>query len=338
MHILHTADPGTLWTTRDANTKELKVDLFSASITPMEPAGGIASSADDMAKWLKLHMRNGQTPDGAAIINEKHMRDMHTAHMLLPPEFAGGRQNFFQPQFPESAALVGYGYGWFTSVYRGRQVVSHGGSLFAYRSNLAFLPDDDVGVFVSSTGPARYLSSQQLFYYITDLLLDLDPWLNTSTVCTFPAPWNSDDQRSSPSGPSPVPGALENSDLFVGQYGNLLFGDVEILHNGTGQLSLKFQRLVANLYKTDNDSLLLAEAIGPLSFLSHVGNTTEYMRITFSDSSPRADGKYQELQMHDVARVPLTFRRDVKFSDPVPDKVKNAGGETPLWKLLSQDV
>nr|KAG5699667.1 hypothetical protein BaRGS_005115 [Batillaria attramentaria] len=87
----------------------------------------------------------------------------------------------------------------------GRQVVSHGGSLFAYRSNLAFLPDDDVGVFVSSTGPARYLSSQQLFYYITDLLLDLDPWLNTSTVCTFPAPWNRDDQRSSPSGPSPVP-------------------------------------------------------------------------------------------------------------------------------------
>jgi CubicO group peptidase (beta-lactamase class C family) len=37
-------------------------------MTPLEPAGAIMSSANDMAQWMRFNLRNGTTDNGHQLI------------------------------------------------------------------------------------------------------------------------------------------------------------------------------------------------------------------------------------------------------------------------------
>ena len=40
-------------------------------ITPLEPAGGMLSSAVDMATWIRFNLDYGRTKDGQQLVNEQ---------------------------------------------------------------------------------------------------------------------------------------------------------------------------------------------------------------------------------------------------------------------------
>ena len=80
-------------------------------ITPQEAAGAIASSADDMAKWLLLHANKGKTPGGAVLLNETRMREMFSPHISLPSSFSS-LFNVWKPDFPVTFDTHSYGYGY----------------------------------------------------------------------------------------------------------------------------------------------------------------------------------------------------------------------------------
>ena len=76
-----------------------------------------------MAKWLRMHINKGKTPEGAQVLDEQRLREMYkavvpSADIPLLPDF------IHKPLFPESFAYVGYGLGWFTNEYRGRNLES----------------------------------------------------------------------------------------------------------------------------------------------------------------------------------------------------------------------
>lgn len=97
---------------------------------PLAPAGTIASSAGDMARFMIAHMRDGGD-DSPQILQEETARRMRE---LL---------------FTHDEALEGMAYGFMRMTYNGEQIVHHGGDTRLFHSFLVMLPERKTGFFVS---------------------------------------------------------------------------------------------------------------------------------------------------------------------------------------------
>lgn len=129
----------------------------------MGAAGGIISSVHDMLKWLDLQLHNGIM--GTDTFFTKGLQTtMWTPHVSFPVndrsrEWFGGR-NF-----------NGYGLGWGTSEYFGRQMLSHTGGYDGMYSAVTLLPGENIGIVVLTNtmdGIGTWLS-----YEIIDRMLGL---------------------------------------------------------------------------------------------------------------------------------------------------------------------
>lgn len=117
------------------NGRQVTVPLFRN--TPiLNPAGGVYSTADDLANWMLVHLSGGELR-GRRMIQAATLADIHRTHM---PIGASVRDPEFVP--------IGYGLGWFTDIYRGRPMVEHGGNLPGVSTLVALLPAERLGVTV----------------------------------------------------------------------------------------------------------------------------------------------------------------------------------------------
>jgi CubicO group peptidase (beta-lactamase class C family) len=99
---------------------------FNYSIVPARPAGGVWTSDGDLIRYVQLELALGKLPDG---------RQMVSAQNLLArraPQIAVGEDET-------------YGMGLIVDRKYGIPVVSHGGSMAGFKSNLYFLPDFGIG-------------------------------------------------------------------------------------------------------------------------------------------------------------------------------------------------
>jgi CubicO group peptidase (beta-lactamase class C family) len=108
----------------------------------MSPAGGISSSAADMAKWVRVLLGGGALPDGTRLFSERTARELAALVTPIPigtppAELAALRRNF-----------NGYALGLNVHDYRGRKVVTHTGGLSGYVSKVTMLPELGLGVVV----------------------------------------------------------------------------------------------------------------------------------------------------------------------------------------------
>ncbi|BBJ95749.1 serine hydrolase [Xanthomonas campestris pv. campestris] len=106
-------------------------------------AGGVYSSAHDMALWMNVQLAGGALADGTPLFSAKRQREMWS--MITPisvpepavPELAAARPNF-----------AGYGEGWSLSDYRGHRLVWHTGGWPGMVSRLTLVPEQKLGVVV----------------------------------------------------------------------------------------------------------------------------------------------------------------------------------------------
>ena len=106
------------------------------------PAGGINSSAEDMAKWLRLLLNEGRLPDGSQLISAATWRQISTPvtpepNNPAPPELPALRTNF-----------RGYALGLEARDFKGLKVLTHTGGLPGYLSRVLMIPDLKLGVAV----------------------------------------------------------------------------------------------------------------------------------------------------------------------------------------------
>jgi hypothetical protein len=95
------------------------------------PAGSVAATATDMAKFMIAHLANGAAPGGNRILEEATAVKMH------------GRIFGHDPRIP------GFAYGFYEQSSHGLRIIGHGGDTQWFHSNLALIPSEQVGVFVS---------------------------------------------------------------------------------------------------------------------------------------------------------------------------------------------
>ena len=128
-------------------TPHAPIDGKVRPIAPFEsdntnPAGGINSSAEDMAKWIRVQLSGGKLADGSRLFSPATARQLATIVTPIPindppAELAPLKANF-----------RGYALGLDIRDFRGHKLVMHSGGLPGYVSRVAMIPDANVGVVV----------------------------------------------------------------------------------------------------------------------------------------------------------------------------------------------
>ena len=132
------------------------------------PAGGINSSADDMAKWLRVQLSGGRLADGGRLFSPATARELTSIVTPLrvadpPPELPPLKNDF-----------RGYALGFDIRDYRGRKAVMHTGGLPGYVSRVIMIPDARLGVAVL-TNQESTDAFDAIAFHVVDHYLDAAP-------------------------------------------------------------------------------------------------------------------------------------------------------------------
>lgn len=110
----------------------------------MTAAGGIISSAADLAQWLRLQLNEGQLDD-LALWTASEAWKMWTLHNPLPFDASASTNT-------SDISIAGAGLGWMVSNYEGHFRVQHGGAYDGMFSHTIMAPKAKLGVVVLSNG------------------------------------------------------------------------------------------------------------------------------------------------------------------------------------------
>ena len=132
------------------------------------PVGGTLAALDDMAAYVRLHLRGGVSVSGRRVVSSANLAECWKPHIALP----------LDPVFDPDAVSAGYGMGWIRRRYRdGSSLVWHNGGIDGFTTLIGFVPERDIGLVVLNNmnpGPTG-----SLFYlYVLNLLLSQRLGLN----------------------------------------------------------------------------------------------------------------------------------------------------------------
>lgn len=101
------------------------------------PSSTLNSSVVDMSRWILVNLNRGEL-DGRRILS------MDSHNLLWTPTVQIPSDQFVFPNRSE------YGLGWYIGEYVGHRIVSHGGRDTGFTSLVLLLPDDEIGLVVTS--------------------------------------------------------------------------------------------------------------------------------------------------------------------------------------------
>ena len=219
------------------------------------PAGGVNSNAEDMAKWMMTLLARGRLADGSRLFSDDTYRQLTTLVTPMPfrdppPDLAALRSNF-----------RGYALGLGVSDYRGKKVLSHTGGLPGYVSKVFMVPELNFGVTVL-TNQESGEAFESIVYYVADHYFGATgtDWLavfkklSEGQQASFDeAERKAAQARDTASKPSL---ALAK---YAGMYRDAWYGDIAIEANGPG-LVMRFTRtpsLVGDLEHWQHDTFVV---------------------------------------------------------------------------------
>lgn len=116
---------------------------------PLRPAGSISATATDMARFMQLHLQNGEF-DGEQYLRPETVAGMHDA------------------RFRNHPAVNGVGYGFYEMSRGDTRIVGHAGDTQLFHSLLALFPDQDMGLFISYNTAGGAQARQELLDAFVD--------------------------------------------------------------------------------------------------------------------------------------------------------------------------
>ncbi|XP_070561636.1 uncharacterized protein [Ptychodera flava] len=297
--------------------------------------GGVISNAVDMAKYMNFILSGGKNESGEQVVEESYLQE------TLRPQTAKQNPSIqAKPTFPVDETSFSYGLGWDNNMYRGYVKNSHGGSFPAFGSRLNIYPDANVGVFVSVNGPwdgDDGAAMQRIEAFASDLLLGEEPWLNTTTACTFPEPWQQSSAadldrivashkkvkmaHENESKKLPAASKVQTSrplEDYVGVYGHKALGNCSVwLEDGSENLSYRYgEYAIGELIPTPQENIFFVTMVGPMAWYLDMYGVPMPARFKSSDGDV-----IDELRVPDVPIFPEHwFKRGEMLVDPPTPK------------------
>jgi CubicO group peptidase (beta-lactamase class C family) len=100
----------------------------------MQAAGGLVSTAADMARWLEAHINDGVV-DGQRVFAASAIAETHRRQAMVRANARG-------------LAVNGYGFGWQIGTLGTDTVLTHGGGFPGFSTSMSFMPQRRIGVIV----------------------------------------------------------------------------------------------------------------------------------------------------------------------------------------------
>jgi CubicO group peptidase (beta-lactamase class C family) len=108
-------------------------------------AGGINTSAHDMALWLQFQLSDGRS-GAKALLSPAALHETHSPQTPVRGVGSADEWVAVAGDGEDRIRFRSYAMGWYTHDYRGHTVISHSGGIDGFRSRMAFLPDDGIAV------------------------------------------------------------------------------------------------------------------------------------------------------------------------------------------------
>jgi CubicO group peptidase (beta-lactamase class C family) len=121
------------------------------------PAASINASVRELTAWMRLHLGDAGVIDGRRLLSDSVVAELHRAQNVI--------------REPAFAPLTSYALGWSVGSYAGRRTSSHGGATDGMNTFLLLVPEEGLGVVVTTNTFNSFMNS--LAYEVVDRMLDL---------------------------------------------------------------------------------------------------------------------------------------------------------------------
>ena len=121
--------------------KPIKIQKTYYSVPP---AAGVNASISDMAKWLQALLGGASSIISPAVLQEVTTPLVRTSKM----------KRYFRSW--RNLKKAWYGLGWRVFDYSGTKIVHHGGYVRGYRTEMAFAPEEGIGMVILMNGSSRF--------------------------------------------------------------------------------------------------------------------------------------------------------------------------------------
>jgi CubicO group peptidase (beta-lactamase class C family) len=186
------------------------------------PAGGASSSVNDMAKWMRLQLADGQF-DGHQIVDAQALAETHA-----PQVHTGSNPFTGAPQF--------YGLGWNVSYDpQGRLRLGHSGAFSMGASSVVSLvPSEHLGIVVLVNAQPVGVPEALASSFMDQALYgrQTQDWLALFTKVFSDMASKAGDGEADYAKPPPAPSPALADSAYLGTYANAYFGDIELTERG----------------------------------------------------------------------------------------------------------
>ena len=270
------------------------------------PAGGLAISANDMTRWLRIQLDGGKLPDSdGRLFSRAAHEEMWRPVILQPITPRPENLKLTQPMFNT------YALGWDVRDYRGAKVVWHGGAVFGFLAAVVLVPEKHVGFSILINSEDGEIINGLLFELLDHYLgLPADDW---------PAKFRALKQQrmgdalkayqAVAASPAPVGPSLP-LERYAGTFADPWYGNIQVAQ-ADGKLRIDFKstpRMSGALEHWQYDSFIARfddKNIEPAYVTFGLDADGKVERVTMKPVSPAADFSYdyQDLLFAPVAKT-----------------------------------
>jgi CubicO group peptidase (beta-lactamase class C family) len=247
------------------------------------PCGGIITNATDIAKWLITQLDSGRAPNNSSIFSPSSTKQLWK--IVTPISYAKAAEDLR----PGQTSLGGYALAFHIYNYKQYKIVGHGGALDGFVSQIAMVPDLNLGIAVftnqESTGAYYSVIYHLLDYYMKFPSFDwMSGYKNREDSGIARLKKRQKENIITPAANTRLSLPL---DKYAGVYKDKLIGDISITKENDSMV-LRFEQspqLVADLKHFQYDT-----------FIAHFRNK-DFKADSYVTFSLNPDGSIDELKM-----------------------------------------
>ena len=209
-----------------------RVPIANASVDPVDAAGSVWSSVNDMSLWLRLLLADGVTAEGERLLDSATVAELFRPQTLVP------RDQFYPTARLTRPHWTTYGLGWFQHDYRGHKLDFHTGSIDGMVAIAGLVREEGLGVYVLANLDHVEVR-HALLYRVLDLYLapedDVRDW-SAELKTLYDGLAADGAARTAEAEANRVDGVPPSHDLsaYVGRYGAPGYGDLEVTRADDG--------------------------------------------------------------------------------------------------------
>lgn len=220
---------------------------FSKGDANMHAAGGHLATAEDLARWLSLHLSGGRL-DGRQVYSEAVVAETHRLQATQDRDF-GPIHRF------------GWGLGWDLGTWKGDTLIHRFGSYSGFRSHMSFMPAADLGVVVLvNDGDLGSYLADMVAFLAYDLLRDThdDAAFSASLAAYRERAAGAREQLAAERAeraarPQTLPHPL---DAYTGAFANEMLGTMVFRRSGDGlTVAMGLQQSAVEVYDGEKNQL-----------------------------------------------------------------------------------